>query len=109
MQGIFFKIGSNGGVWGMELGDFLRIATKRERAELASVCNNSVSYLYQLAGKHRHASALLAIRIEQVSRGMAAESGGRLQTVPRETLVRHPEIFSSVDAILNAEYESMRG
>ncbi|WP_461481509.1 hypothetical protein [Porticoccus sp.] len=93
----------------MELGDFLRVASKRERAELASVCNHSVSYLYQLAGKHRYASALLAIRIEQVSRGVAAKSAGRLKTVPRETLVRHPEIFSSVDAILSAEYQALKG
>lgn len=51
----------------MELSEFLKRASKRERAELAEVCNNSVSYLYQLAGKHRFASALLAIKIEIVS------------------------------------------
>jgi len=31
----------------MELKDFLRAATKRERAEIAVVCNDSVSYLSQ--------------------------------------------------------------
>jgi hypothetical protein len=36
----------------MELRDFLRAASKRERADVAVVCNDSVSYLYQLAGKH---------------------------------------------------------
>ena len=34
----------------MELKEFLRAATKRERAEIAVVCNDSVPYLYQLAG-----------------------------------------------------------
>jgi hypothetical protein len=55
-----------------------------------------VPYLYQLAGKHRYASALMATRIEQVSRQMAAHSGGRLELVPRESLVRHPEIFAGL-------------
>jgi hypothetical protein len=35
----------------------------------------------------------MAMRIEQVSRQVAARSGGRLELVPRENLVRHPEIF----------------
>ena len=78
----------------MELRDFLRAATKRERAEVAVECNDSVSYLYQLAGGHRYASALLAKRIEERTRELAARSGGRLGTVPRERLVRHPEIFA---------------
>jgi hypothetical protein len=77
----------------MELRQFLRAASKRERAEVATVCNDSVSYLYQLAGKHRYASALLAARIEAQTRTVAAGSGGRLATVPRESLVRYPEIF----------------
>jgi hypothetical protein len=82
----------------MELRYFLKIATKCERAELASVCNHSVSYLYQLAGKHRRASPLLAVRIEEVSRRVAARSDGPLEAVPRESLVRHPEIFSCFTA-----------
>ena len=77
----------------MKLRTFLKYASKRERAELATVCNDSVAYLYQLAGKHRHASPQMAMRIEQVSRQVAARSGGRLELVPRENLVRHPEIF----------------
>jgi hypothetical protein len=80
----------------MELKEFLQLATKRERAEVAIVCNHSVSYLYQLAGKHRYASALLATRIEQISRHVAIQSEGRLETVPRESLVRHPEIFAGL-------------
>ena len=47
-------------------------------------------YLYQLAGHHRYASPQMANRIEQVSRQMAAQSGGRLELVPRESLIRHP-------------------
>jgi len=77
----------------MDLRHFLQAATKRERVQLASVCNHSVAYLYQLAGHHRHASPQMATRIEQVSRQMAAQSGGRLELVPRESLVRHPQIF----------------
>ncbi len=77
----------------MELKDFLKAATKRERAEIAVVCNDSVSYLYQLAGRHRYASALLATRIEQITLQVATRSDGRLKVVPRESLVRYPEIF----------------
>ena len=80
----------------MDLKEFLQLATKRERAEVAIVCNHSVSYLYQLAGKHRYASALLATRIEQISRHVAIQSKGRLETVLRESLVRHPEIFAGL-------------
>ena len=80
----------------MELKDFLRAATKRERAEIAVVCNDSVSYLYQLAGRHRYASALLATRIEQITRQVATRSDGRLKVVPRDSLVRYPEIFVGV-------------
>ena len=80
----------------MDLRHFLQTATKRERAQLASVCNGSVAYLYQLAGQHRHASPHMATRIEQVSRQIAARSGGRLELIPRESLVRYPEIFAGV-------------
>lgn len=44
-------------------------------------------------GRHRYASALMATRIEAQTRQVAARSGGRLETVPRESLVRYPEIF----------------
>jgi len=77
----------------MELRTFLKHATKSERVHLATVCNGSVAYLYQLAGQHRHASPQMATRIEQVSRKMAAKSRGRLVIIPREILVRYPEIF----------------
>ncbi len=80
----------------MNLRHFLQTATKRERAQLATVCNGSVAYLYQLAGQHRHASPHMATRVEQVSRQIAARSGGRLELIPRESLVRHPEIFAGV-------------
>lgn len=80
----------------MDLRHFLQTATKRERAQLATVCNGSIPYLYQLAGQHRHASPHMATRIEQTSRQIAARSGGRLELIPRESLVRHPEIFAGV-------------
>ena len=80
----------------MELKNFLQMATKRERAEVAIVCNDSVSYLYQIAGKHRRASPQMAIRIEQLTRKVALMSDGKLEAVPREDLVRHPEIFTGL-------------
>ena len=92
----------------MELKEFLRAATKRERAEIAVVCNDSVSYLYQLAGGHRYASALLATRIEQLTRQVALRSDGRLMLVPRESLVRHPEIFAGVYEQSVTEYNRSR-
>ena len=76
----------------------MKHATKGERTRLASVCNGSVAYLYQLAGQHRHASPHMATRIEQVSRQVAAQSGGRLELVPRESLVLYPEIFTGLQA-----------
>lgn len=81
----------------MELKHFLKMATKRERAEVAIACNDSVSYLYQIAGNHRYASPLMATQIEQSTKDVAEASKGRLQPVPRATMVRHPEIFYGVD------------
>ena len=74
----------------MKLNEFLRAASKRERADVATACNDSVGYLYQLAGGHRYASAFMALRLEATTR---RGTGGRLAPVPGETLVRHPEIF----------------
>ena len=77
----------------MKLKDFLRGASKRERADVAVVCNDSVGYLYQLAGGHRHASPMMAMLLEASTRRVAQGTDGRLAAVPRQTLVRHPEIF----------------
>ena len=77
----------------MELKDFLKVATKRERADVAVVCNDSVMYLYQIAGGHRFASARMAIALEASTSRVAERSNGRLEAVPRHTLVRHPDIF----------------
>ena len=84
----------------MELRHFLKLANKRERAEVAEVCHGSVSYLYQIAGAHRHASPLMATRIELATQRVAQATQGRLQAVPRESLVKHPEIFSGVGETL---------
>lgn len=80
----------------MELKDFLKGATKRERADVAVACNDSVSYLYQIAGQHRFASPLMAMQIERYTRMVADLSGGRLEPVPWASMVRHPEIFYGV-------------
>ena len=81
----------------MELRHFLQLSSKRERADVAGGCCSSVSYLYQLAGKHRYASALLATRIEKATQKVAMRSNGRLAAVSRESLVRYPEIFADID------------
>ena len=80
----------------MELKDFLKMATKRERADVAAACGDSVSYLYQIAGQHRFASPLMATQIEHYTRTVADLSDGRLEPVPRASMVRHPEIFYGV-------------
>ncbi len=82
----------------MELNEFLKTASKRERAIVAVVCNDSIGYLYQLAGGHRFASPYMATLIEQTTQQVAANSQDRLETVPRHTLVRHPEIFFGLAA-----------
>ena len=82
----------------MELKDFLKAATREERAAVAVACNDSVGYLYQIAGRHRYASPLLAMQLEHNTRVVASLSDGRLRPVPRETLVRHPEIFFGAGA-----------
>ena len=87
----------------MRLNEFLKAATKRERADVATACNDSVSYLYQIAGNHRYASPWLATRIEQFTRVVAETSDGRLRAVPRATMVRHPEIFYGVDRASDAK------
>jgi len=81
----------------MDLRRFLQLSSKRERAEVATGCFSSVSYLYQLAGKHRYASALLATRIEKSTQKVALRSNGRLAAVSRESLVRYPEIFADIN------------
>ncbi len=80
-------------VLAMKLKDFLKKATKRERADVAVVCSDSVGYLYQIAGGHRFSSPLLAIKIEVKTEQVAALSNGRLQKVSWGTLVRHPHLF----------------
>lgn len=81
----------------MKLREFLKEATKRERADVAVACRDSVGYLYQIAGEHRYASPLLATQIERYTRKVADLSDGRLEPVPRASMVRHPEIFYGVD------------
>ncbi len=82
----------------MTLKEFLKTASKHERADVAVVCNDSVGYLYQLAGGHRFASPYMATLIEQTTQQVAAKSQNCLETVPRQTLVRHPEIFFGLAA-----------
>lgn len=86
----------------MMLKDFLKRATKRERAEVAVACQSSVGYLYQIAGKHRFASPIMAAQIEQSTRLLAQRTDGRLPVVPRATMVRYPQIFEGVYTLPNA-------
>ncbi len=77
----------------VEMCEFMRGAGKGERADVAEACDTSVPYLYQLAGRHRYASAYMAKRLEEATQCVAERSDGRLSAVPRRSLVRHPEIF----------------
>ena len=77
----------------MTLKEFLKKATKRERAEVAVACNHSVAYLYQIAGGHRHASPMLAVKIEALTEKVAFSSGGRLHKVQSISLVRCPQFY----------------
>ena len=87
----------------MELKNFLKVATKRERADVAVACNDSISYLYQIAGHHRYASPLMATQIEWYTRVVASLSDGRLEPVPRVSMVRHPEIFYGVGLVADVQ------
>lgn len=82
------------------------MATKRERADVAVACRDSVSYLYQIAGEHRYASPWMATQIERYTRAVADLSDGRLEPVPRASMVRHPEIFYDIG--LSAEAQETR-
>jgi DNA-binding transcriptional regulator YdaS (Cro superfamily) len=53
----------------MELSAFLKHLTPDSRKAFAKRAKTTVPYLYQLAGKHRAPSPLLAKRIEQASDG----------------------------------------
>ncbi|MCY3812130.1 MAG: hypothetical protein OXH15_10075 [Gammaproteobacteria bacterium] len=77
----------------MKLKVFNKRATKRERAWVAEACGTTEAYLYQLGGGHRKASPALAIRVEAATRMVARGTGGRLSAVPRESLVKEPQIF----------------
>ncbi|MGE0290222.1 MAG: hypothetical protein AB7P16_28400 [Bradyrhizobium sp.] len=42
----------------------------------------------------------MAARIEAMTREVASRSGGRLEAVPRESLVRYPEIYDREEPYL---------
>ena len=87
----------------MKLKEFLRKATKRERATVAEGCRTSVEYLYQLAGKHRCAKPHLAAQIEIHTRRVAKRSDRSLGAVPAATLVARPEYFRAGDSPTDSE------
>jgi hypothetical protein len=60
-------------------------------------CPTSTSWR---ASTGTRAPSLMAARIEAQTREVAARSGGRLKTVPRESLVRYPEIFEREEPYL---------
>lgn len=77
----------------MQLSEFLRKSSVGERSEIAKRCGSSVSYLYQIAGGHRFASARLALKIERATARLANRAPNRLGQVCRQSLIKHPEIF----------------
>ena len=88
----------------MDLKTFLKLASRRERADLAMGCNVPVFILYQMAGYQRPANRQLAIRIERASRAVADRTGSRLAAVPRSRLMqtahdcRRDEIIEEADS-----------
>ena len=53
----------------MELADYIRTATLRQRERVAAECGTTVAYLYQLAGEHRRPGTELALKLESATRG----------------------------------------
>ena len=70
-----------------KLSDFLRAATPEERERCAQKAGTSVMYLYQLAGAHRkNPGVMIAMGIEQATKEMHEESGGRLPVITMHDL-----------------------
>lgn len=66
---------------------WLRLATKPERERLAALAGTDVGYLYLLATcQRRNPAAKLALGIEDGTRQMHEETGGKLPIVTVRTL-----------------------
>lgn len=70
----------------LALRKFLTAATEEERDRLAAAAGTSTSYLYTIAGGHRHAKIETVAAIERASTTMSKRSRGRLPIVPRSDL-----------------------
>jgi hypothetical protein len=69
------------------LSDFLQAATPAERERCALLAGTKVNYLYQVAGCHRpRPSAEFAVLLEDATRTLHAETGGRLPIVDVRTI-----------------------
>ena len=53
----------------MEMSEWLRQTDPGERERVASLCNTTADYFYQIAGGHRLASPQLAALIESATNG----------------------------------------
>lgn len=67
--------------------ELLRECTPEERERLAALAGTQVNYLYSLAGCHRGSPrSKLAAGIEDASRALNAETGGRTRVVTMRDL-----------------------
>lgn len=74
----------------MKLSEFMAEASAERREEVAQKAETTVAYLYQLAGGHRAASALLARRIENATDGEVTRADLR------------PDIFDDIASQVSA-------
>lgn len=69
------------------LAEWLRAAGADQRLRMAELAGTSVNYLYQLAGCYRkQVKADLAFRIEDATKTLHAESGGKLPIIAARTI-----------------------
>jgi hypothetical protein len=75
----------------MHLGTWLAETSKEQREQLASICDTTVEYLYQLGGGHRMGSGVLIRRIADAS----------AEITPGKVVSKHamrPDIFAPENA-----------
>ena len=68
------------------LKNYMKNATAKQRERLANMAGTTQSYLYQIAGGHRRASAGCAGRLERAAKLMSAKERKALGLLPRHLI-----------------------
>lgn len=89
----------------VSLSTFLQVANKNERERVAELAHTSLSYLYQIAGKHRVPSPEVAMRIEIATETVAQEREPGLRDMPSLNTVRK----ETLNNFFNQYAERLRG